>query len=55
MRIERRGKIEPGMPRFTKFLVDALGGHPLDDVQAPTDRRIDGPAYGDRPAHRAQS
>lgn len=41
MRIERRGKVEPLTPRFTKFLVKALGGELLDDIQAPTDRRID--------------
>ena len=41
MRIERRGKIEPLTPRFTKFLVEAMGGELLDDIQAPNDRRID--------------
>lgn len=41
MRIERRGKVEPLTPRFTKFLVEALGGELLDDIQAPNDRRID--------------
>ena len=41
MRIERRGIIEPITPRFTKFLVEALAGQSLDDVQAPSERRAD--------------
>lgn len=41
MRIERRGKIEPLTPRFKKFLVEALAGQSLDEVQAPSERRAD--------------
>jgi hypothetical protein len=41
MRIERRGKVDPLTPRFIKFLVEELGGELLDDIQAPSDRRID--------------
>lgn len=41
MRIERRGHVKPLTPRFTQFLCERLGGIPLDDIQAPNERRTD--------------
>jgi hypothetical protein len=40
-KIERRGKVEPLTPRFVRFMTEALAGRALDDLQAPSDRRID--------------
>lgn len=41
MRIERTGPIEKLTPRVTRFLVDALGGVSLDEIQSAEQRRID--------------
>ena len=41
MRIERTGPVEKLTPRVTRFLVDALGGIALDDIQSAEQRRID--------------
>lgn len=41
MRIERTGLVEKLTPRVTQFLVEALGGVSLDDIQSAERRRID--------------
>lgn len=41
MRIERTGPVEKLTPRVTRFLVEALGGISLDDIQSAERRRID--------------
>lgn len=41
VRIERRGETEPLTPRFVSFLVEALGGQSLDDIQDSSDLRAD--------------
>ena len=40
-RIERRGKVLPLTPRFTRFLREALSSVALDDIQDSTQRRPD--------------
>lgn len=41
MRIERTGPVRKLTPRVARFLVEALGGVSLDDVQSPERERID--------------
>lgn len=41
MRIERSGSIKKLTPRIERFLVDALGGVSLDEIQSAERRRID--------------
>lgn len=40
-RIERRGKVLPLTPRFTRFLREALSSVPLDNIQDSTQKRPD--------------
>ncbi len=40
-RIERRGKVAPLSPRFVRFMREAMGGVPLDDVEHPSQMRPD--------------
>lgn len=40
-RIERRGGVAPSTPRFMRFLIEAMGGVALDDVQDPGQMRPD--------------
>ena len=41
MRIERTGPVEKLTPRVERFLVEALRGVPIDDIQSPELTRID--------------
>ena len=41
MRVERTGPVEPLSPRIEKFIVERLGGLPLDDIQSSEERRAD--------------
>ena len=50
MRIERTGKIEALTPRMERFIVEALGGKSLDEIQSHGTRRADYLAGKSQPA-----
>lgn len=41
MRIERTGRVAPLTPRLIQFMVEALHGRSIDEMQAPEEERID--------------